>query len=431
MKKIKLKSASIILLCLVESASASEPLALNELLKTTLVKNQALKMYQCDVDIAKTEKSAAAGGFFPSIRFKGGYRSQSPENYASKTLALQTGSQVERDRDLFSLSCEVESVLYSGGYTLASYRLAGFEAKRKEAEYELKRREIVFKVKDAYCKLQLSQEKINDLKNAVEACEEHNKIVEAKYKAHVILKTELLFSNSELFATKQKLSQAESDRLSAISQLSKLIDTDLPEDSITAAQLNEELGEPEYESIKKEMLETHPKILIAEYDVNAALMRMEMANSEYFRPKVKLAGNYNLSENIWFPQEDDWAVGIGVEIPFFAGGSSRAQIKKGKLNKEKAGVLKNYVRKELESDFEISVFQFNNARENLSLAELRLKEAIENMNICRRGFKAGTTSNEQYLRSQQHLTQSRIDKIESVYMLKKARAEMEYYGGSN
>jgi len=424
MTKTKLRLANILLFFCAEVLFAQSSLKIEDALKIAAANNGLLRAAEQDIKIAEYEAKRCLGKLFPALTFKGGYRKQSEDSYASGTLAVQTDSEVKRDKNMYNLSCELESVLYSGGANFSRYKAARAEVMYREALYKLKSEQVQVGVKNAFYRIITEQEKIRFLEESVESFRKHHKIIKSKYEARVILKTELFSSEAELLSIKQKLSQARSDLSAAKSELSKLMGKSVDEIKGELKFNDEDL---EIEQIKKNAENCHPRIKMAECELFAAKNGLKISRAGFFRPRLKLLGSYALNENMWIPDEDEWSVGIGVEVPLFSGGGSLSDIKKNKAREKKAEILMDYMKSEIKADIDTAYSQFRRTGESVKLTEVRVKQAEENLNISRSAFKAGTMSNAQFLEARKNMTDAEINYLEILYNYHQAKSKMEFY----
>jgi len=431
-----LKLVSIILFLWISSLYAvevgkpllqGEELTLPTALKIAEEKNPRLQMYKAKVKVSDAEKMKARGELFPSLSFKGGYRQQSQDSYATKNLGEQTDSPVERDKNYYSLSAETEMLLYSGGGNWAGFKASDSKYKSMQEQYDLEKREIFFRVKEIFYKTLIEKEKIKFLEDMYDSIKTHYKIVEKKFEARVILKTELLASESEVLSVEQKLTEAENDYKIALCQLNGLLGEE--KEWEIDGELKCETKEVDRENAKAEVLSKFPEIKMVNYEVKAAEAGLEMANAFFYRPKLKLMANYSLSENKWVPEEKEWSAGIGMELPFFTGGKGMAEVKKGKANLEQAEKYRKFIEGKVLLNFEQAFLEFEKSWKVVKVAEKRREQAKENLRISKAAFSAGTVSNEGVLRASRSITESEISYLESLYFYNISYARLNYFVG--
>lgn len=130
-----------------------------------------------------------------------------------------------------------------------------------------------------------------------------------------------------------------------------------------------------------------------------------------------LAGFYNygtngmgdkLSELRWFPNS---VVGLQVSVPVFASGQRYAQIKKAKINLERAKTTKDMVTEQLQ-------IQEKQLRYNLVNANLQYKSQLDNVEVSKRVYTSVENKYKQGMASSLELTQanSQFLQAESNYV---------------
>ncbi len=127
--------------------------------------------------------------------------------------------------------------------------------------------------------------------------------------------------------------------------------------------------------------------------------------SQKFSTLPTIAGFYNygtngmgdkLSELRWFPNS---VVGLQISVPLFASGQRYAQIKKAKINLEKAKTTKEMVAEQL-------LIQEKQLRYNLVNANLQYKSQLDNVEVSKRVYTSVENKYKQGIASSLELTQA-------------------------
>lgn len=127
--------------------------------------------------------------------------------------------------------------------------------------------------------------------------------------------------------------------------------------------------------------------------------------SQMFSTLPTIAGFYNygtngmgdkLSELRWFPNS---VVGLQISVPLFASGQRYAQIKKAKINLEKAKTTKEMVAEQL-------LIQEKQLRYNLVNANLQYKSQLDNVEVSKRVYTSVENKYKQGIASSLELTQA-------------------------
>ena len=150
--------------------------------------------------------------------------------------------------------------------------------------------------------------------------------------------------------------------------------------------------------------------------------------ADLYRPKIKLIGNYNITEDKWVPQKDDWSVGLGLEIPLF---TSRpfGRVKKYEAELDQAKTVFDYSKEQVALEIQSAYIDFTQARDALEITGKGVEQGDENVRICNLGYSGGTVTNEQLLDARRDLTRATLEHISTLCEYNQAQARLKYHLG--
>ena len=401
-------------------------LTVQQSIDEALKKNPKLIIQRDEVESCKNDVIISAASFFPKVKLKTGHQKQSKDSYATSILSQQTNSPVERSENVYNIGAEIEQILYSGGYNLSDYRYKKKKLEIAQRQLELDESSVILEVKKLYYTILQLKNNISVLVDALEFLQNHVKKVEAKVKERVALKSDLLSAELQVLDGQKNLIEARNSYNAASIQFCNL----LGKENTPDIELKGELTQPEYEinldrSIE-DSINSNPEILISQMELESANLSVEMAKSGMNRPQMKMVGNYNYTEDVWPPEENDWSVGVGIEIPLFEGGKPYAQVKKAGLKSHQAETNLTYIKQKIVSNIRQSNYEFIRSKEALKVSSKLLEQAEENFRICSLGYEGGTIPHERLLKSQNELTSAKIGYYQSLYDYNAAIAKFEF-----
>jgi len=163
-------------------------------------------------------------------------------------------------------------------------------------------------------------------------------------------------------------------------------------------------------------------------ELKAALNRIAGARSDVaaaksdFGPKVKGEARYGWRDADFWPEDEDWSVGVAVELPLFTGFSRTHRLNRAsrELSKEEAQArnLVLAVRQEVWTTHS----RVKEAYEALEAATVLVADARESMRLTRQRYEAGTNTITDLLDAQTALARAEGVQVEARwnYLVSKA-----------
>lgn len=409
-------------------AGAAGELTLEECLSLAFKDNPEVKISRGEVAAARGDRLSAVSGFLPRLMFKGGAQRQSQDSYASDLLASQVSSPVKRSEEMFHLGLELEQPLYIGGYGSAEYAFTKAQLSRASSRLEDRVLNTRIEVAAAFYEILALERKILALKEAVEFMTAHTKVVRAQVRARVALKTHLLSAEVMLLSGRRDLMKAQNALQLARRRFNATLGRDPAGDLRLKGDLKQDALDVDIARASGDRLDAHPAVLAARAYMDMGEHAVGMAKADMYRPKVKLVGNYNLTEDKWVPQKDDWSVGLGLEIPLF---SSRpyGKVKKYEAELAQAKTGFEFSRERVSLEIQAAYLDFTQARDALEITGKGMEQAQENVRICDMGYSGGTAGNEQLLDARRDLTRATLEHISTLCEYNQARSRLKYHLG--
>lgn len=422
-------------LCLAHGSAGSQQgapspaggeLALEDCISLALSNNPEIKIAGQEVSAAKGDKLSAKSGFLPKLQFKGAAQRQSPDSFASDLLADQVGSPVKRSPELYHLGLEFEQPIYVGGYATSEYGFAKAQLSRESSRLDDKILNVKIAVSGAYYELLALEKKIAALTEAVDFMAAHTKVVQARVKARVALKTSVLSAELLLLTSRRDLMRAQNARQLARRRFASLLGRDAGAGFVLKGDLKQEGLEVDISRADGDKIDSHPSVLAAKSSVDMGGYAVGMAKADLYRPKLKLLGNYNITEDKWAPQKDDWSVALGLEIPLFTS-KPFGRVKKYEAQLARAKMVLEFSKEQLSLEIQSAYMDFTQARDALEITAKGGEQAQENVRICKMGYSGGTVTNEQLLDARRDLIRATLEHISTLCEYNQAQAKIKYH----
>lgn len=415
-------------LCSCRPAAAAGALTLEECLTLAAKDNPEVKMARGEVAAARGDRLSAVSGYLPRLQFKGGAQRQSKDSYASDLLASQVSSPVDRSEELYHLGLELEQPIYAGGYVTSEYGFTKAQLSRASSRLDDRVLNVKIEAAGSFFWILALEKKIDALEEAVTYMTEHTRKVRAQVRARVALKTSLLSAEVMLLSSRRDLIKAQNALLLAKRRFNILLGRDPGEDLSLEGELKQERLALDIGRATGERLDSHPAVLSARSGVDMGEHAVGMAKADLYRPKLKLVGNYNLTEDKWMPQKDDWSVALGLEIPLFTT-KPYGRVKKYEAELSQARTGFAFSRERVSLEIYGAYLDFTQAKSALDITGKGVERASENVRICGLGYSGGTVPNEQLLDARRDFIRATLDHIETLCEYNQAQAKLKFHLG--
>jgi len=176
-------------------------------------------------------------------------------------------------------------------------------------------------------------------------------------------------------------------------------------------------------------LESRPELKKAQIEVEKARQNVKLQKKAYF-PQLEFDGYYQEGGKHW-TSNNGWQIGVYLNFPIINGALIYNQIKEANhlYNKElaKAKTTQNNVYLEIQTSY----LKLHEKENQLPVATLQVKQALENYELSKGRYKVGEASPIEMREAQNTLADSKLQYFKSLYEYNIAKSELEKYIGMN
>jgi len=288
------------------------------------------------------------------------------------------------------------------------------------------RQDILLNVARAYYNLAASLENLAVQKENLARAEDDLRLAKERYAVGAVPHADVLRARVEVSDARLTLVRAENSVRVARGELNTSmglpVELGLEIDTKLA-----ELDPPEAISLAgalDQAVHNRPEIKSALRNIAAAGYEVDSAKSA-FGPKLKAEGGYGWRDAEFLPKDEEWLVGVSIELPIFTGfsrfhrlGKARAQVAKEEA-KVRDLVLK--VREEVWR----SHSRLKEAYEATRTAEVEVADAEESLRMTRERYQVGASTITDLLDAQTALARADADLVEAQWNYHIAFVEFE------
>ena len=428
-KRFLLLSAALTM-ALSQSAFAGETVALNldDAMLRAFQTNPTVSIAQYELDSARASYNAARQSRGISISAnhttkRGGY----DDNIIKKTDATGawTGEYWKNIGNNHSNGLTASLPIFTGGKLSGTIKQAKANYQYNEVGVQRTYNEMRSTVTDGYFNM-LQADNIQKLSaESVTRLEDHLKNVQAQYDVGVVAKVDVLRSQVELANAKQTLIQAENSYQVAEANMNKIVG--LPMD--TNLKLDNLLVYNAYDKNMDDCLayaaEHRPELMQAKYNVDAAKGALMVARSGHM-PQIAAQASQNWKSNSWPGDDNDnWAVGVSVEMNVFDTGVTLSKIHGAEADLKKAQETYRDTVDSVNLDVRSNYLGLREAEKRISTTKLAVEQADEDYRIAQLRYMSGVGTNTDVLDAQVALTQAKTNYTQALYDYNTSKTALE------
>ena len=429
------KSILILILFFSFSSFAQEKLSLKDCIDRAIEKNISIKNSSLDLLNSTENKKTAIGNFLPSFNINGTHSWNT-----GLTQNITTGILENQTTENSSMNMSVAVDVFNGLANIRRLHRANLDLLAKKYQLEDMKEDISLLVANSYLQILFNKEQLDVQKSQLKISQEELRNAKEKFNNGVIPEGNLFEIEANLALSEQNVIMAENGyQLSKLSLSQLLLFGD--SDNFDIADDNYEIPQTDIlNKDAKEILEVAMKnrndIKLAETNLEIAIKDQQISKSALL-PSASAYYSYNsrvimdapTSLKSQFDLNAGESIGLQLNIPIINGWSSRAGIKKSKLNVLRSKNLLDQTKMDLEN----TIYQaLNDAKgaiksyEAAKKSEIARKTAYE---YAKERFENGALNTINYFQAQQlfETAQSELIKAKYDYIFK--IKVLEFYFG--
>jgi outer membrane protein TolC len=400
-----------------------EPQSLADCVKIALDKNPLNRSAREGVTAAKETVGEARAPYYPELGLRSGY-SRWQRHAFLPTGVIQPGiSTVIGPTDDWSAGLASRFTLFDSFQRRAELGVAKAKQGIAEEDAARIRHDLVLNVHQAYFGLVAALEVESVARKSLARAEEHLRLASERKAVGAVPQADVVRAQVEVADAGLVLARAEG--LVRLSKGNLNTSMGLPvETRVTVEAQARETTAPDaihLSTALKDAVQTRPELKAAVQRIAAARHAVSAAKSA-FGPQVKVEGGYGWRDNVFFPSDKDWSVGLSIELPLFTGFSRTHGLgrSKAELSREEAETdrLIQAVRQEVWSAHS----KLREAYEAVRASDPLVRDAQESLRLARERYGAGAGTINDLLDSETALARAEAVRVESQWDYHIARA---------
>ncbi|MBC7531959.1 MAG: TolC family protein [Oligoflexus sp.] len=340
--------------------------------------NAAVKSAYQSWQASSSQISATKSAFLPQVS------ASFSANYG-KNIALPN-SQTE---DSYNASVQVSQNIFNGWADQARVDQSDATASIAEKSLQITKAQTSYDLKTGYARLVYAQRAIR-LQESIRGRRKSNlNLVDLRFDNGSENKGSVLLSQAYLDQADLSIIQAQNSIKVANAQLARALGRDENE-ILTVSEAIPTTPIPRNPNFQMIALST-PQRVQAVLREKSAESGITLAKAGYF-PTLGVSGSYGRQDNVFFPRDDSWSVGVVLSIPIFNGGRDYYSTQSAISNRSAAGTSREDLDRQLVLNLNTYLSSLIEAQKSLQVAQSFLKASQMRAEIGRGRYNNGLLS---------------------------------------
>lgn len=330
------------------------------------------------------------------------------------TVSLGSNYNFRDDSGDNSNSLRLNWQLYNGDRTDARIAQAQLGLAGAKLETEKTKQQLILQTTTDYYNVLKTKAMLNVNEQTVDNLAAHLAVVQDKYNAGVVAKSDLLRAEVELANARQNLIMAQNQYDLAVTGLLNTMNIE----ANTEINLDDDLTYEAYSGTLEEAIalanQNRPEIAKANVTIESAQKGVKIAESGKM-PEVSLSASTGWQDSLLPNGANDWSLGVSASWNIFDAGVTNAQINQAEVALDKAKLQSEQVQDSVEQEVRESYLGMKEAEKRLETTEFAVNKANEDLYIAQERYKAGVGTNLDVIDAQLAYTQARTNHVKALY----------------
>jgi len=416
----------------------SRPLTVKAAVALAIERNPEMLVALAQRDELKGKITEVRSGAYPQLTFQGyGLRMRDPSILNSSSF--DNVPQEFRDAlvpvasNMFDMGLKVTQPVYTAGKVRTALRLAEESLAEKNAVSDSVRRQLTFRVLQAFNDLFLTQANLEVVRETQQQSREHLELARARFRGGVATEIDVLRSEVNVANLEPELIRAENQVRLARAVINELIMEDLEAPTQVAGSLEYVPWDAgALEDIQRRTLELRPELEAARKLVEQARLTLRLANAEN-KLSVDMEGHYGYAvrelQNMFHSDYSRWNLTFNFRLPLFDSGRKAGLTVQAaarlRAAEQQLAQLENECRLEVKRAYD----DMQSSARAITAARLSVKQAEKVLAMMQANYRYGAATTLDVSDSRTSLAEARNAQIGATYRYEMAKARLRLASG--
>ena len=374
----------------------------------------------------------ANAAFWPALRFYTEYtKADSPSTYLFKKmdqrrLAPETDFNDPGRIENFEMGFSAMYNIYSGGRDILRKKIAATGLEIDQLDRLTVENALVASVIQTYYNTLAAKDFINIARESVATVDSQLHMMQVKFKAGGVLKSDVLSLEVRLAQTKENLIRAQNNHKLSLAALANLMGAD-PD---TAIELSGAEWQPvelpaDYHEGMIAALGMRPELLKVRQQIIQSRMGLDMEKGGYL-PQLDAQGTYYSDDaGLSYDHKSvNWVAGVILNWDIFTGFATKARVRKARAVLDEMLAADRKTTQSIQLDVKTAYLRLSEAQARLEVAKASIAQAKESLNLVAKQYEGGSAIITRYLDAELALNTARVRERSAFYDWKKNQADI-------
>ncbi|MBI5444803.1 MAG: TolC family protein [Deltaproteobacteria bacterium] len=384
-----------------------EPLTLESCVRLALQRNPSLAAARSAVTASVEGVGEARAPYLPEISLNAGYGRWERHAFLPAGVSRSGMSTEIGPTDDWSAGLRARLALFDSGRRRARVGTAVAREGAASANLSRARQDLILEAQAAYFGVLAAKEVLGVAEESVRRAQDHRHLAEERLKEGAVPRADVVHAEVEVADARlarvraENLVRVASGRLATVLGLS-------PDANLEVARRNWVATAPETVDLDRALeqaVSSRPALGAARKRVEATRQTVDLARST-FGPRVVADAGYGWRDDRFRPRDEDWSVGVAVEVPLFSGLSSVHGLARARAEQAREEAEVERLALAVRQEVWTSHSRLRESYEALGVSGALVAQAQENLRLARGRYEAGAGTLTELLDAEAALTRA-------------------------
>jgi outer membrane protein len=409
-------------------------LTLQQAVQKALVTSPRLNAAQSQVEASEARLAGVRSGLFPKLDVSEDFsRTNNPVGAFSAKLNQGAFTRADFDPSIlnspnalnnFATTFSVTLPLFDSGQTWIGLAQAGLDKRAATLAAARTRQEVIAETAIAYTGVQVAQENLRVVQQALDTARVHLKLVRTRLESGLVVKSDLLRAEVRVAELEQAHLEAQSQVEIAAAALNAAMGLPLELTFRLATPLEVSPEVPEsLEVWTRRALEQRPDLEQAKYREQIAEEGVSKSKAAHL-PSLHLSGNYQINSEDFSDTAESYGVGAMVRFNLFNGYNVQAKVEEARSGLRHAQAMSRHMELAVTMETKQAFLQTQSSWQRIQVARAAVSQAEEGLRIVRNRYENGLYTIVNLLDGEVALQQARTNYVRALHDFAVARARL-------
>lgn len=371
----------------------------------------------------------ARAPYYPTLGLNSGYSRW--QRHAFLPSGVSMASDQIGPTDEWNAGLEARLTLFDSGARRAKLRAAIAGQGMAEEDAAGIRQDLALDVHQSFYSLVAANENRSVAEKNLARTEEHLRLTEMRHETGAVPIADVYRARVEVADSRLELVRAGNLVRLASGDLNTAMGLPV-ELSLEIDARTEKIESPDSIALDQafdQAVHQRPELKSALQGIAARRHRVDEARSA-FGPTLKTSGSYGWRDDEFLPEDEDWLVGLSVELPLFTGFSNKHKLAKTKAELRQTEAQTHRLIQQVRQEVWTAHSKLTESFETIQAAEVLVKDAEESMRTTRKRYEAGAGTVTDLLDAQTALARAEAADVAARWGYYIAKAQLHRATGS-